>query len=396
MMNGQPLSALQLLFMVMLSVGLMNHVIIIPFMLEAAHRDAWIAALGALAGLLVWLPLLYFIAKQLNGKRLFDWLKSRFSSAAAYAVAGVSSAFLLLHSFVTLNDTVTFTTTSYLTATPRWALIWVIVADVIDVLNRYNEIRHTAWVYATDEPLSELFEATPLLNASSYYSLLSNPEEIFQQSSFIRPIRLSRLIVDMDEKADTARLPYLTLDRRHWIENKKPKPMLAVSGVCFVHHYSLQQCVRRSDLEGLRWLEHDIRRTPIYVKQKGKTVASLVVRDPKTKWSIKVKSGEPAFTVQVQAQGAIIERRKPLSRKQLTKLAEQTVKQEIRRLYELGKKQQIDILNLSEQLYRQRPDLWKKHQINGLIPLHNNTLFVNIELVISASGKEKLNYRAGD
>lgn len=219
---------------------------------------------------------------------------------------------------------------------------------------------------------------------------------MFQQSSFIRPIRLSRLIVDMDEKADTARLPYLTLDRRRWIENKKPKPMLAVSGVCFVHHYSLQQCVRRSDLEGLRWLEHDIRRTPIYVKQKGKTVASLVVRDPKTKWSVKVKDGEPAFTVQVQAQGAITELRKPLSRKQLTKLAEQTVKQEIRRLYELGKKQQIDILNLSEQLYRQRPDLWKKHQINGLIPLHNNTLFVNVELVISASGKEKLNYRAGD
>ncbi|GAB6890235.1 hypothetical protein JCM14450A_12410 [Geobacillus stearothermophilus] len=47
MMNGQPLSALQLLFMVMLSVGLMNHVIIIPFMLEAAHRDAWNRRLGS-------------------------------------------------------------------------------------------------------------------------------------------------------------------------------------------------------------------------------------------------------------------------------------------------------------------------------------------------------------
>ncbi|AMX83694.1 spore gernimation protein GerC [Geobacillus subterraneus] len=271
-----------------------------------------------------------------------------------------------------------------------------IVADVIDVLNRYNEIRHTAWVYATDEPLSDLFETTPLLNASSYYSLLSNPEEIFQQSSFIRPIRLSRLIAAMDEKADTARLPYLTIEDNRWAENKKPKQMLAISGVCFLHDYRLQGCERRSDLQGLRWIERDIRRTPIYVKQKGKTVASLIVHDPKTKWSVGVKDGEPAFTINVEAQGSLLELREPLSRKQLTKLAEQTVKQEIHRLYELGKERQIDILNLAEQLYRERPNLWKKHQTDGLIPLNNHTLSVNVKLVISASGKEKLNFRAGD
>ncbi|KPD00666.1 hypothetical protein LR69_01044 [Geobacillus sp. BCO2] len=72
------------------------------------------------------------------------------------------------------------------------------------------------------------------------------------------------------------------------------------------------------------------------------------------------------------------------------------MKQEIRRLYELGKKQQIDLLNLSEQLYRQRPDIWKQHQSNGLIPLGDNTLSVSVKLAIGASGKEKLNYRAGD
>ncbi|EPR28770.1 Spore germination protein XB [Geobacillus sp. WSUCF1] len=172
MMNGQPLSALQLLFMVMLSVGLMNHVIIIPFMLEAAHRDAWIAALGALAGLLVWLPLLYFIAKQLNGERLFDWLKSRFSSAAAYAVAGVSSAFLLLHSFVTLNDTVTFTTTSYLTATPRWALILVIVA--VCFYNSYQGIDSIANTSMIICPFVIVFGFFVMLSTTPHkdYSLL--------------------------------------------------------------------------------------------------------------------------------------------------------------------------------------------------------------------------------
>jgi spore germination protein KC len=271
-----------------------------------------------------------------------------------------------------------------------------LVADVIDVLNRYNEIRHTAWVYATDEPLSDLYAATPLLNASSYYSVLSNPEEIFQQSSFIRPIRLNRLVATMDEKAATARIPYLTIDGDRWTENNKPKPMLAVSGVCFIHDYALQGCERRSDLQGLRWFEQKIRRTPIYIKQNGETVATLVVQKPKTKWSFKTKGGKPAVDIQVEAQGAIIETRKHLPKKQLTKLAEQTVKQEINHLYKLSIERRIDMFNLSEQLYRQRPNLWKKHENHGLIPLDNDTLSVNVKLIISASGREKLNYHGGD
>ncbi|MGG3822196.1 GerAB/ArcD/ProY family transporter [Geobacillus thermodenitrificans] len=138
MMNAQTLSTLQLLFMIILSIGLMNHVIIIPFILEAAHRDAWIATLGALGGLVIWLPLLYFIIKQLNGERMFDWLKNHFSSPVAYVTAIVSSIFLLLQGFVTLSDTITFTTTSYLTTTPRWVLILVIA--LVCFYNAYRGI----------------------------------------------------------------------------------------------------------------------------------------------------------------------------------------------------------------------------------------------------------------
>lgn len=127
-MNRQPLNVWQLLCIVMLSVGLTNHVLVIPILLEATHRDAWIATVGALLILPLWLPFLYFVIKQTHGQQLFDWLKTQYSRAVAYLFAFVSTVFLLVHSFVTLNDTVTFTTSSYLTATPRWVLIIVIVA----------------------------------------------------------------------------------------------------------------------------------------------------------------------------------------------------------------------------------------------------------------------------
>ncbi|AGT31081.1 spore germination protein [Geobacillus genomosp. 3] len=122
-MNGQPLNVIQLLSVIMLSTGLMNHVLVIPILLEASHRDAWIAAAADLLILPIWLLLLYFVIKQTNGQPLFEWLSTQFSPIIAYAVAFISTIFLLVHSFVTLFDTVTFTTTSYLPATPRWALI---------------------------------------------------------------------------------------------------------------------------------------------------------------------------------------------------------------------------------------------------------------------------------
>ncbi|OAO76284.1 Spore germination protein XC [Anoxybacillus flavithermus] len=62
-----------------------------------------------------------------------------------------------------------------------------LVREVIDVLDRYNEIRHTVWTFATKEPIEQLFETTPFLDYSPYFSLLANPKDIDEQSSFIQP-----------------------------------------------------------------------------------------------------------------------------------------------------------------------------------------------------------------
>lgn len=127
-MNNRSLSTVQLVCIFMLSIGLMNHVIVIPLLLDAAGRDAWISALTALVALPLWLPLLYFVMKQSNQMNLFLWLKTEFKSAIAYFVAIIGSLLLLVIGYITLSDTVTFTTTTYLTRTPDWAVLLTITA----------------------------------------------------------------------------------------------------------------------------------------------------------------------------------------------------------------------------------------------------------------------------
>ncbi|ANB60877.1 endospore germination permease [Anoxybacteroides amylolyticum] len=121
-MKAHPLNIVQIACILMLSIGLMNHVIVIPLLLEAAHRDAWIAAILTLGIMFFWLPLLHFIMKQSKQIPLFQWIQSEFSTIVAYLVAFLGTLLLITISYVTLKDTVTFTTTTYLTATPNWAI----------------------------------------------------------------------------------------------------------------------------------------------------------------------------------------------------------------------------------------------------------------------------------
>ncbi|MGX1901898.1 Ger(x)C family spore germination protein [Thermolongibacillus altinsuensis] len=264
------------------------------------------------------------------------------------------------------------------------------IQDVIDVLSRYNEVRNTLWIYATNQPIRNVLQTVPLLNYSPYYSLIANPEDIFNQSSFISPIRLHAFIAATEEKAKTVYLPSLSVDKKNWEEKGKKKDMLKIDRVCFLHAYKLKACVKREKLNGLRWMTAETNRTPVYIKKGDKTVASMVVLGPKTNISYKIEKGKPLFTVNVSTKGSVIEMLEALKEKELISLAQKTVQQEIESLFQLGLEKNVDTLNLSEALYRQNPKQWRKYAKNGQIPLTEDSLHqVNVQISIETYGKSK-------
>ncbi|MBB3908039.1 endospore germination permease [Anoxybacteroides rupiense] len=171
-MNHYPLSIVQVLFIFLLSVGLMDHVIVIPLLLDAAHRDAWISAILTLGLLPVWMVLLYFIMKQSKQTNLFIWLKNEFSSVIAYIVSFSGTLLLVIISYVTLKDTVTFTTTTYLTSTPSWIIILLLVG--LCFYNAYLGIDSIAKTSGIVLPFVVIFGVLVMLSTVPHkdYSLL--------------------------------------------------------------------------------------------------------------------------------------------------------------------------------------------------------------------------------
>ena len=90
---GLYFSRTQLAFVLILFIGISNHVLIMPHLLATGKRDAWVCALLGYVFLLLWGYILYLIMKK-NDQRLClsDWIKSR--------AGGLTSRFFITYFWV--------------------------------------------------------------------------------------------------------------------------------------------------------------------------------------------------------------------------------------------------------------------------------------------------------
>jgi len=98
-------SRLQIIFLLLLSLGISNHVLIIPHLLKAAGRDAWISILLAYIGLIVWSLILYWILKSMSTLSFQSWIEGRIGKIGFYVIGGGFALYLLVAGMMIVFDT---------------------------------------------------------------------------------------------------------------------------------------------------------------------------------------------------------------------------------------------------------------------------------------------------
>ncbi|QJD82600.1 GerAB/ArcD/ProY family transporter [Cohnella herbarum] len=117
-MPQAKINVVQAMFLFNLAVGITNHVIVVPLILQASHRDAWISALFAIPPLILWTIILYYIMKLTKQQSLFEWFRSHYNSVVAWTVILPLILLCIAILFVTLRDTSAWTKITYLPRTP--------------------------------------------------------------------------------------------------------------------------------------------------------------------------------------------------------------------------------------------------------------------------------------
>jgi spore germination protein KB len=106
----------------MLGVGLMNHVMVLPPLLQAAKRDAWISVTFSLLPYIGWIAAMHFIMKRTRQQAILPWLRERFGPLTSGALRLIFIIYLFVISGITLKETASWTQGMYMPRTPELAL----------------------------------------------------------------------------------------------------------------------------------------------------------------------------------------------------------------------------------------------------------------------------------
>lgn len=117
-MHHKEISTFHVVLLFTMVTGLLNHVIILPPLLDAAGRDAWISILFTYVLYLGWALLLYYIIRVTKQESLIKWLQKRMGKPITYILMAGIVLYLIISVTITLKDMVLWTHVTYLPYTP--------------------------------------------------------------------------------------------------------------------------------------------------------------------------------------------------------------------------------------------------------------------------------------
>lgn len=235
------------------------------------------------------------------------------------------------------------------------------LSEVFDGLSRYYEFRFTPWIFVTKDPLEEILVTQGFFDQSSLETVLHEPKSIYEQSSLIRPIKLQQFAREFLEPAHTTFIPSITVFKKTWKKNKKPEPKLAINGAYFIHDQKYKGFFSIEQLSGLPFFVPETMRSPTLVPDREHPDFLIVVDYIKTDIQIKEENNQFRFIIDISGEGNIANEIKDNNRlREMEKMTNERIKNQIEKLFQLGIDNGIDFLNLEHVIYRKKNKEWKK------------------------------------
>ncbi len=145
-------SRTQIIFILILFIGISNHVLIMPHLLTTGKRDAWISVLFAYGFLLLWGFILYVIMKR-NQQKLYlsDWISSRAGTMISRVCISILWVFVYAISAISFYDLIQSVNIYFLPRTPPFVVMLPFL--VICVWSAYSGLKSIAYVSAILLPI---------------------------------------------------------------------------------------------------------------------------------------------------------------------------------------------------------------------------------------------------
>lgn len=262
--------------------------------------------------------------------------------------------------------------------------------EMLDAFARFGEIRSELYIFATQEPLVDLLTAHPILNLSSLFTQMVNPESNYQQFSIISPVSMREFNAYLREPSRTLICPYLSVTPKRWSVNKKYFSVMQISGAAMIKNGKYKGNLFGDEMRGLHWTQKKVGRAVLYVYEQDHPIATINFEHPKSKIKVHSDGNTPRFSIEIKASGAVNEMMQPRSEKDLTKQSEQQIADHVRKTYQAALKKGADVLQLEAALYQKDPKLWRSLNKKGPILDEQSLQSIDVKVNLASSGALKL------
>ncbi|WNC14132.1 Ger(x)C family spore germination protein [Brevibacillus brevis] len=267
------------------------------------------------------------------------------------------------------------------------------ILPAYDILNRYGLFRYTKWVFGTRDPLEDVLSNHALTGFSPLISILHQPQDVYKQRSFIEPIQFYKFIARYWEPSNTVILPNITLYKKSWKENNDFVSRLTIDGIHAIRRGKWDGFFTNPELLGLRWINPHTEFGGLIIREKNVPKATLRIQNVRVE-VVPVQGGEnPRFHLHVHLKGFIREVMSKISTKDIRRIAEKEVRQQIQETFLTGVKRGADLYSLEEVLYKHDLKGWKQFSRNHANKIKAEALDgVDVHVYLSDSGKMKQNW----
>ena len=154
-MKNTTITFFQTVMILMLAIGLMNHVIVLPILMDVAKRDAWISVLMSGLAAILWAVVLYSVLTKTRKVHIFQWINQAYSPFLGIPLALIAGLYMLVLCAVTLRDTSTWIHLTFLPKVP--VLVLSFFFGLLCLINASCGIRSIANTSAILLPFVILF-----------------------------------------------------------------------------------------------------------------------------------------------------------------------------------------------------------------------------------------------
>lgn len=261
--------------------------------------------------------------------------------------------------------------------------------EVLDGLNRQRASRYTSTIFGTRSDFEKLFTTEALFEHSLMNTIMYLPNIHERQRSFIRPYEMQLAVQSFNEPAMTTTLPVIDYNETKWKKGKKKMRVQQIAGVFVIKEKKYIGYLSENEAKGLRWYDPDFEL--FMLQAEGKTgQATIAVNRSHYKLRVETDKGRPAFRLQVNLKGSVVEQSRNITEREIEQSIESAVKEEMTDTNEIGLKKGMDLYRLEHQMYRYNQPLWKKEAAGGDWLPRPDQLDIEVNFQLTHTGKLNL------